>query len=108
MVDVSGSMNAAADKNTTCLDVALGLGMVISEVSGRKKVLTFSQNPVWVELGEEPDFKSKIEKMKNAQWAMNTNLLEALKVIIESADNEEQIPECLFILSDMQFDSACQ
>lgn len=45
MVDVSGSMNTPADKDTSCMDVALGLGLVISEVSGRKKVLTFSGTP---------------------------------------------------------------
>ena len=39
---------------------------------------------------------------------MNTNLFLALKLIIENAETEEEIPECFFILSDMQFDSACQ
>jgi len=39
-----------------------------------------------------------------APWGMNTDFFKAVKLLVDTADNEERIPKILFILSDMQFD----
>ena len=106
MVDVSGSMNGDP------LHAAVALGLRIAEKSLLgKRVLTFSAVPQWVNLEDCPNFISMVEKVKYADWGMNTNFIVALNMILDAivqhklqpVDVEDMV---LTILSDMQIDTA--
>jgi len=110
LVDVSGSMTCPAGKNNsvTCLDVSVSLGLYLSEKNtGKFKDLfvTFSTTPEILRLtGNVVD---RCEQMIKSKWGMSTNLYGALDLILETAINSnvpnEEMPEMLLILSDMQF-----
>jgi hypothetical protein len=115
MVDVSGSMNTPAGKNTevTCLDVAVSLGLYLSDKTNgafKDVFLTFSEHPEILKL--KGTISQKVQQMKTSDWGMNTNLVSALQLVLNLAlDNrvpQSDMPEVLLILSDMQFDHCCE
>ena len=113
MVDVSASMNCAASGSTTCLDVAVSLGLYCAEKNkGQFKdlFLTFSESPQLLHL--KGDIVQKFEQMVTSRWGMNTNLHAAFNQILDTAINgnvgQSEMPETVIIFSDMQFDSCCQ
>ena len=112
LVDVSGSMTCSAggSKSITCLDVALSLGLYTADKNKGKfkdTFLTFSAKPELLHL--RGNLTQKIRQMEASSWAMNTNLHAAFEKILETAINggvpQDEMPETLLILSDMQFDS---
>lgn len=114
MVDVSGSMSCPAggygSKSTvTCMDVAVSLGLYVSEKSTgafKDLFLTFSGSPEFVNL--KGTLSERLSKMVTANWDMNTNLHKAFDKILNHAVRSRvpasDMPEMLLILSDMQFD----
>lgn len=112
MVDVSGSMMSPAGKNTgvTCLEVAVSLGLYLSDKTKsafKDLFLTFSGNPEFVHL--KGTILQKIQQMKKSSWGMNTNLCLALEQVLNHAAQNQvpqsDMPKIILILSDMQFDS---
>jgi hypothetical protein len=109
MVDTSGSMEV---DNLNPLYSAIGLGLRVAEKSSfGKRVLTFSNNPEWINLDDCPDFVSSVKKIRKAPWGMNTNFYSALSLILNTAIDNNISPEALgnttlVIFSDMQIDSA--
>ena len=111
LVDVSGSMSNVCGGNLTCMDVAISLGLYISERNEgpfKDHFLTFSSNPELQHL--TGDLKDRFNQMKRADWGMSTNLEKAYKLILDQALNhnisQEEMPTQLLILSDMEFDQA--
>ena len=111
LVDVSGSMTcpAGGKGGTTCLDVAVSLGLYLSEKNEGKfkdTFLTFSAEPQLLHL--KGTIVDRCRQMVGSKWAMNTNLIAALDKILSVAKKggvpQEEMPEMLLILSDMQFD----
>ena len=104
MVDVSGSMEGDP------MNVAIALGIRISEKSTlRNRIMTFSSTPTWINLDQCTDFVSKVDVVRRAQWGMNTNFREALKMILDAIILNKIPPQdvqdmVLVILSDMQMD----
>lgn len=112
MVDVSGSMTCPAGKNAnlTCLDVAVSLGLYLSEKNtGKFKdlFLTFSEKSEMLHL--KGTVVERMQQMTRSSWGMNTNLHKAFEEILKIAVNgkvsQEEMPKMLLILSDMQFDA---
>lgn len=115
MVDVSGSMTCPAGgykskSRTTCLDVAVSLGLYCADKNTgafKDTFLTFSGRPELMHL--KGNVVQKVEQMVKSNWAMDTNLHAAFDKILETArTNEvpnEDMPEILLIMSDMQFNS---
>lgn len=68
--------------------------------------MTFTSDPTWVDLSKYDTYIDKIKGIMQAPWGMNTDFFKAVKLLVDTADNEERIPKILFILSDMQFDQA--
>jgi hypothetical protein len=106
MVDVSGSMHG------TPMSVAIALGILASEItheSFRHRVLTFSEVPLWFDLGAEKSFVEKTECLKDASWGYSTNFYAAAKLICDVVREKklgaEHIPD-LLVISDMQFNEA--
>lgn len=111
MSDVSGSMQTGIGGNASCLDVSLALGIYTAErLCGPFKdlILTFSQNPAFHKL-TGTTLSQRIENLSRAQWDMNTNLQAAFQLILETGSlhrvPQEDMPDTLIIVSDMQFDA---
>jgi hypothetical protein len=113
MVDTSGSMSCPADysANLSCLDVAVSLGLYISERNKgpfQNTFLTFSSSPVLQHLNG--NLYDRFQQMNGADWCMNTNIELAFKKVLNQAIKHEvtasNMPDKIIILSDMQFDKA--
>jgi len=114
LVDVSGSMTCRAGghnskSETTCLEVAVSLGLYLADKnSGKFKdtFLTFSGSPDLITL--KGNVIDKINQMVKSKWEMNTNLHRAfdkiLSVAVANNVPQHEMPEILLVLSDMQFD----
>lgn len=109
VVDVSGSMMYP---NSTPLYTAISLGLYLADkttgpFSGN--VITFSDNPELVEVKGE-NFIEKVCNIKNMNWGYNTNIEAVFDLIIEASVynnlKQEEIPERIFIISDMEFDDS--
>lgn len=115
LVDVSGSMDCSAGSNgsITCMDVAVSLGLYISDKNTGKfkdTFITFSAQPELLTL--RGNIVEKALQMVNSKWGMSTNLHAAFELILNLAIKfslpASEMPEILLILSDMQFDSCAR
>jgi hypothetical protein len=116
MVDVSGSMSCPAGGHNSksklsCLEVAVSLGLYLADKNTGKfkdTFLTFSGSPELLHL--KGNINQKIDQMVKSKWAMDTNLHKAfakmLDVAVKGNVPQDEMPEVLLILSDMQF-NAC-
>lgn len=113
MVDVSGSMgcNVGGNPNLTCMDVAISLGMYISERNEgafKDMFMTFSSNPqIQKLLGPLSD---RHRQLARADWGMSTDLEKAFKTLLRQAIkfnvSQDEMPTKVLILSDMEFNQA--
>jgi hypothetical protein len=118
LVDVSGSMSTKAGgynskSETSCLDVAVSLGLYVADKNKGKfkdTFLTFSDKPELLHL--KGNIVQKVKQMVDSNWGMNTNLVKAmdkiLKTAVEGQVPQEEMPEVLLIMSDMQFDACAK
>jgi hypothetical protein len=112
VVDVSGSMGAAASPNLTCMDVAVSLGIYVSERSKgifQDKFITFDERPSFVDLSGCKNLSARVEKTRSAPWGGSTNLEATFKLILNTAMKygvrQEDMPTKVLIFSDMQFNN---
>lgn len=109
MVDVSGSMES---DNCFPMNTAIGLGLRIGEKSLLgNRVLTFSNQPEWVNLENNESFVDRVNVVSKAPWGMNTNFYAALKMILDAAVEAKMTADdvnnlTLVVLSNMQIDQA--
>ena len=113
LVDVSGSMTCLAGGQkatsaTTCLDVAVSLGLYVADKNKGKfkdTFLTFSSSPELLHL--KGNIVQKVNQMVSSNWGMSTDLVKAMDKILKVAKDgnvpQEEMPEVLMIMSDMQF-----
>lgn len=106
VVDVSGSMRG------TPLNVALSLGLYCAERAKgpyKNKFITFSARPQMVEV-RGGNLIEKLQNMNRANWDMNTDIEAVFDLILDTAVRnrlpQSDIPNKLYIISDMQFDAA--
>jgi hypothetical protein len=113
VVDTSGSMSCSAggSKTVSCMDVAVSLGLYISERNEgafKDAFITFSSNPqVQVLKG---DLKERFTQLRRADWGMSTNLEATFKLVLDQAIRHniprDEMPTKILILSDMEFNTA--
>lgn len=113
MVDVSGSMGSLRYTHTGTvqpIDVAVSLGLYLSEKNTsdfKDMFLTFSGKPKLEVL--KGTLSQRVAQLEKAHWQMNTNLHAAFEEILRVAKKgnvpQEDMPDMLLILSDMQFDA---
>ena len=106
VVDVSGSMWG------TPMEVAISLGLYCADKCNgvfKNRFITFSEYPELVKVQGE-DIVDKVLNMQNADWGMNTDFNKVLKLILDTAIqnncSQSDLPNKLYVISDMQFDSA--
>lgn len=115
MVDVSGSMLERVSGSTTAMDISVSLGMYLSQrnESAFKNVLcSFAERPKLFNLEMFNTSKPTeiFKKIQNHDVGYSTNLEGALKAIVEfGVENklkQEDMPEVLLLISDMNFNTA--
>ena len=108
VVDTSGSMtgeNAAAPIN-----VAISLGMYCAERAGgpfKDHYISFSSRPRLIKI-EGIDFVDKVWRIYKTNLCDNTDLTGTFDMLLNIADRpdtkEEDIPETIIVISDMEID----
>lgn len=111
VVDTSGSMTHGYG-SVAPIDVALSLGIYFAERNTGPFIgsfITFSNEPRMQKI-QGTDIYSKVKNLMSADWKMNTDLQKVfdliLSVAIKTNASQDELPNKLFIISDMQFDSA--
>ncbi len=113
VVDVSGSMccPAGGNDNLTCMDVAISLGMYISERNEgnfKDAFITFSDEPQLQYL--TGGLKERLNQLRSADWGYSTDLESVFNLILNQAKiydiPQDKMPTKIMILSDMQFNQA--
>lgn len=106
MVDTSGSMCG------TPINVAISLGLYMAERSGgpfANHYISFSSKPQLIET-EGIDFVDKVMRIYATNLVENTNIEAAFDLILETAlatkASQSDLPQNIFVISDMEFDSA--
>ena len=96
---------------TTAMDVAVSLGLYLADKNKGKfkdTFLTFSSKPELLHL--KGNIVQKVQQMVRSSWDMSTDLHKAMDKILSTAVQgnvpQEEMPQMLLILSDMQF-NAC-
>lgn len=107
MSDVSGSMAG------TPMMVSIGFGILVSQLSHdafKDLVMTFDDNPVFHNLRDKLTFVDKVKHLEKAPWGSSTNFEKAMNLIIKIIEKnklkENDIPQSLLVISDMQFNDA--
>lgn len=104
VVDVSGSMSGQP------MEVAVSMGAYIAEKAHgpfANHFITFSVQPELVKF-EGIDIVDKFKRCVRADWGMNTDLKAVFNMLFDTAVKnhikQEDMPERIYIFSDMQFD----
>lgn len=113
LVDVSGSMDTPIgnNPNLTAMDVAISLGLYISERNlgpFKDHFMTFSSKPELVHTSGP--LADRLFQMESSNWGNNTNLIAVFSTLLKQAKENGvracDMPTKILILSDMEFDQA--
>ena len=103
LVDTSGSMSG------TPIEVAISLGLYCAEKNQgafANHFISFESNPHWIETSGV-DFCDKVYRITGAEWGGSTNVEAAMDLILNVAKqngcSQDEIPQNLVIISDMEF-----
>ena len=114
VVDTSGSMLSRVSKSSsvTALDVAISLGLYFAERSKgpfKDHFFTFSTEPELVKIYGNT-MREKLSNMVSANWGYGTNIEAVFSLILSTAMRyklkQEDLPETLYIISDMEFNES--
>ncbi|PSF37826.1 hypothetical protein C7H19_07530 [Aphanothece hegewaldii CCALA 016] len=110
VVDVSGSMYTS--NKIRPIDVSISLGIFFAEKNPSiwgGSFITFSGSPVFEQL-KGKSLREKVNNLRRASWAMNTNIQAVFDLILNKAKqnglSNSELPEMVLIISDMEFDQA--
>jgi hypothetical protein len=110
IVDVSGSMTCAVagNKNLTCMDVSVSLGLYLADKNTgpfKDMFLTFSEKPKLQVL--KGNLIDKLNQLQSSDWGMSTNLHgafeEILKYAVKGSVAAADMPRYVLVMSDMEF-----
>lgn len=112
VIDVSGSMSVPVSGKVTAMDVAISLGMYVSErMKGifNDKFITFSSQPQLQSIVGNT-VSERANGIRRANWGMSTDLKAVFELILNAAVKHnvpaDQMPTKVLIISDMEFDAA--
>ena len=113
VVDTSGSMGTSAggNDNVTCLDVAISLGLYISERNEgpfKDAFITFSGSPQLEYL--KGNLQDRYNQLSRSNWGYTTNIEAVFSLLLDKSKSSNvpatEMPTMILILSDMEFDEA--
>lgn len=113
--DVSGSMmsweGGSGSSSVRPLDIAISLAMYMGErMNGpfKNHFITFSRNPELQEIRGN-SLSEKAKNLNRAHWEMNTDIQKVFSMILDRATaaklKQEDLPDAIYIVSDLQFDA---
>lgn len=115
IMDSSDSMGSTVSSGSiAAIDIAKGLALYCSDKIGKdspfyRKYIPFSDNARFVDWKDKTF--SQAVKSDCDGYCGSTNVASALDLILSAAKTfslkDDQLPNCLLILSDMQFDQGC-
>ena len=111
VADGSGSMNCTIGGNVTAASVANALAIYFAERSSgdfKDKYITFSERPQLVDFSHCDSLHHKLQVTASHREIANTNIEAVFDLILNTAINgnmtQEEIPQNILIISDMEFD----
>ena len=111
VVDGSGSMTWSRNKSVLPIDVAVSLGIYFAEHNKgifKNHFITFSMNPRLIEI-KGNDIYEKVHYVRTFNECANTDVQKVFDLILDTAVQnnipQEELPETIYIISDMEFDS---
>ena len=111
VADGSGSMTWGGQGNITPLTVANALAIYTAERNKgfEGQFMTFGRDPQFVSINHLNTLKDKINLVNEYDDCGNTDIEKVFRVILETAKSnnykQEDLPERVLIISDMEFDS---
>lgn len=109
VIDGSGSMYVNVHPSPA--SVALSLGIYFAERNQglfHNHFITFSESPRLVEI-KGKDIAEKVRYCESFNEVANTNIQAVFELILKTAVNnrleQKEMPDCIYIVSDMEFDS---
>lgn len=109
VADVSGSM---MNPNLLPMSVSISLALYISERTEglfKNHFITFSEKPTLQKVIGN-NLHEKVQNLKYADWGMSTNIQAVFDLILETSlkhnIKQDEMPETLYIVSDMEFNQA--
>lgn len=106
LADVSGSMSGRP------MSISVSLALYFAERNDgpfKDYFMTFSARPQLVKV-QGSNIKEKLDFIESSHWEMNTNIEAAFDAILDAAKKSDakgdDMPEVLYIISDMEFDSS--
>lgn len=112
LIDVSGSMGAAAYGSFTCATIAVALGLYTAERNKsafKNMFLTFESQPSLAFVKDTMSLSEKVNTITSQPWGGSTNLAAAFDKILSHAVNhnvsQKDMPEMLVVFTDMGFNS---
>lgn len=119
VADVSGSMGSFggygyryAATGTQPLDVSVTLALYFAERNQgpfKDFFITFSDNPELVKV-QGATLTEKLRNISNASWQMGTNVQRVFDLLlmtaIDSGASQDEMPQTIYIVSDMEFNAA--
>jgi hypothetical protein len=114
--DGSGSMKTRIKgSNIMAIDVSRALSIFFSERNTgeyKDKVIEFSKTPRYIDLSKCNSLADKYNHMCKFTDCSNTNLEAVFDLLLETAIQnnipQDELPQRLLIVSDMEFDKACE
>ena len=113
VVDGSGSMYRI-DGMLSPIAVAISLGIYFAERNSgtfKNHFITFSENPQLIEI-KGNDIFEKVNYCRSFNEAANTDIQKVFELILKTAVKnnlpQNELPETLYIISDMEFDSCAE
>lgn len=109
--DVSGSMfSGASSVRPICVSVAMSILLAVTNSPPFERMwFNFSDNPSIQKL-KGANLMEMINNMDKDNWGMSTNLISVFDMILNMGlmyqTSPENMPQCLVIISDMQFNAA--
>jgi len=104
MCDFSGSMSGQP------LMVSLALGLLIAEVSGANKILTFDSEPQWHTFDPKQDLYQKVASIRDIGQGVSTDFQKAMDLVLQDIKERRVKPEDvvkdLIVFTDMGWDQA--
>lgn len=105
MCDFSGSMNGLPKL------ICTALGMLIAEVSGTNKILTFDSTPRWHQFPEGDLFDKLSSINASLGQGLSTDFQKAMELVLSDLKvrrvRPEDVPKDLIVFTDMGWDQAC-
>lgn len=114
IIDTSSSMDSLIPSTRMShMHVAITLGMYVAEKNDgafKNVYLTFNTNPTLEKIDDSRSLYERYRQVKGSNWGGSTDFQKSFDLILKHAVNnqvpQDQMPEIIIVVSDMQFNQA--